>query len=231
MCSQGDRIRMEILRTGSRYAVDRKNKADGLDLLADVNSYAVSTAFFDPQYRGVLDKLRYGNEGKQRGRARSELQQMDEDTIKRFIAELDRVVKPSGHLFLWVDKFHLCTGVSDWLAGTSFNLVDMIIWDKTRMGMGYRSRRQSEYLVVLQKSPVRAKGCWTVHNIPDVWKEKVNKVHPHAKPVELQKQLILATTKDGDVICDPASGGYSVFEAVKAAGNRYFIGGDIEFGE
>jgi site-specific DNA-methyltransferase (adenine-specific) len=47
--------------------------------------------------------------------------------------------------------------------------------------------------------------------------------------VELQKQLILATTKKGDFVCDPASGGYSVLKACIEI-KRNFIGGDIEFG-
>lgn len=128
--------------------------------------------FFDPQYRGVLDKLKYGNEGKGRGKARCELEQMDEETIINFIEEIDRVLKNSGHLFLWVDKFHLCQGVLSWFVNTNLNLVDMIVWDKGKIGMGYRTRRKSEYLIVLQKSPVKAKGYWNDHAIPDVWEEK-----------------------------------------------------------
>ena len=96
--------------------------------------------------------------------------------------------------------------------------------------MGYRSRRKSEYLIVLQKTPVRAKGCWNDHGIPDVWGEKVEKTHPHSKPIELQKRLIEATTWEGDYVLDPAAGGYSVFEACKQCG-RNFIGGDVEYGE
>ena len=75
-----------------------------------------------------------------------------------------------------------------------------------------------------------AKGCWLLHNIPDVWQEKIVKTHPHAKPLELQKQLILATTQPGDTVLDPAAGGYSVLEACRQTG-RDFIGGDIAYGE
>ena len=214
----------------SVYEMDKKNLADGLDLLDCINDNTVKTAFFDPQYRGVLDKLKYGNEGQTRGKARSALPQMDEKTIIRFIENIDRVLLPSGHLFLWVDKFHLCQGVLNWFEHTSMNLVDMIVWDKAKIGMGYRSRRKSEYLVVFQKKPVRAKGCWSDHAIPDVWEEKTQKVHPHSKPVELQKRLIEATTEPGDVVLDPAAGGFSVMEACILSGRR-FIGGDIEYGE
>ncbi len=220
---------MGILKSNT-YAINKKNKADGLKLLADINDATVATAFFDPQYRGVLDKLKYGNEGKARGKARCDLQQMDENTIIEFIKEIDRVLKDSGHLFLWVDKFHLCQGVLSWFTDTDLNLVDMIVWDKGKIGMGYRTRRKSEYLVILQKSPVRAKGCWNDHSIPDVWEEKTAKIHPHSKPIELQKKLIEATTNKGDFVLDPASGGYSVFEACKLC-DREFIGGDIEYGE
>ena len=46
--------------------------------------------------------MKYGNEGKARGKARCDLPQMDEQTIHMFIRELSRVLQPSGHLFLWV---------------------------------------------------------------------------------------------------------------------------------
>lgn len=221
---------MSILKSNT-YQLNKKNLADGRNLLREINDGTIRTAFFDPQYRGVLDKLKYGNEGVQRGKARSELQQMDEETIKEFIKDINRVLKPSGYLFLWVDKFHLCQGVLKWFEGTELNLVDMIVWNKGKIGMGYRTRRKSEYLVVLQKNPVKAKAFWTDHAIPDVWEEKIaNKVHPHSKPVELQRRLINATTVDGDVVLDPASGGFSVFEACKELG-RDFIGCDIEYGD
>ncbi|MGP1450192.1 MAG: DNA methyltransferase [Wolinella sp.] len=205
---------------------------NGEELLGILPSKSVKVAFFDPQYRGVLDKMSYGNEGKNRGQVRSSLPQMDEDTIGRFIVEIERILMPNGYLFLWVDKFHLLEGVKPWLESTpSLAIVDMLTWDKGRIGMGYRSRRRSEYLVVMQKYPRQAKSTWTIRNIPDVWCEKLEgKSHTHSKPIGLQMQLILATTNEGDLVLDPASGGFSVFEACKMLG-RNFIGCDLVFGE
>lgn len=219
-----------LLKPNCKLKINHKNKIDGLLLLANIQSSTIKTAFFDPQYRGVLDKLKYGNEGVNRGKARHNLPQMTEEKIIKFIEEFNRIIQPSGHLFLWVDKFHLCQGVLEWFENTDFNLVDMIVWDKDKIGMGYRSRRKSEYLVVFQKKPIRAKDIWTDHTIPDVWSEKIIKIHPHSKPINLQKTLIEATTKAEDFILDPAAGGYSVFEACKLC-NRNFIGGDLEYGE
>ena len=197
--------------------------------MLDDNS--VKCSFFDPQYRGILDNLKYGNEGQTRGKSRHELQQMTETTIVEFIDGLNRVISPSGYLFLWVDKFHLCQGTLSWLVNTNLKIVDMITWNKCRMGMGYRSRRLSEYLIVIQKEPIKARSTWTDHSIPDIWDEKIDKkVHTHQKPIGLIKRLIEATTIEGDLICDPAAGSYVVLEACRSS-HRNFIGGDIKYGE
>ena len=204
---------------------------NGLDLLDLLDKESIKVTFFDPQYRGVLDKLSYGNEGKSRGKDRSALPQMSQEIIFEFLAKIELVLKPNGYLFLWLDKFHLFE-VKSWIENyQSLEIVDMIVWNKMKIGMGYRTRRKSEYLVIIQKSPRQAKSTWTLHNIPDVWDEKIlDKNHTHAKPIELQKQLILATTNENDLVLDPASGGYSVFRACKETG-RNFIGCDLEFGE
>jgi site-specific DNA-methyltransferase (adenine-specific) len=205
--------------------LDAQNRRDGLLLLRELRPDSFPLCFFDPQYRGILDHQRYGNEG-ERQRARSEMRQMSEAEIKQFLHRIDRVLMPTGHLLFWTDKFHLCTGVGPWLDGTNLDIVDLIVWNKMRIGMGYRSRRISEYLVIMQKAPRRAKGVWALHNIPDVWDEKVTGSVPHAKPIGLQGRLIEATTNTWDVVLDPAAGSYSVLKACQRL-NRRFLGCDI----
>lgn len=210
--------------------IDSKQKMDGLVLLKKLETNSIPLVFFDPQYRTILDKQNYGNEGEGRQKDRSALPQMDNATIKKFLAEIERVLIPSGHLMLWVDKYILCSGITALMEGRSLQLVDLITWNKGRMGMGYRTRRYSEYLVIFQKLPVRAKGVWRVHDIPDVVTEKIletgNKKHTHAKPVELQKRLIKAVTNKGDIVVDPSAGGYSVMKSALKM-ERHFVGCDI----
>ena len=203
-------------------------KMDGLKLLSHLPKASVPVAFLDPQYRGVLDRMNYGNEGKSREKRRCSLMQMPEALIAEFIRGIDSVLIPSGHLFLWIDKFHLCQGFKTWFEDTQLDIVDLIVWHKDRFGMGYRSRRVSEYCVVLQKHPRRAKGVWKIHNIRDVWLERTKtKEHPHQKPVGLQGELIAAVSNEGDYIIDPAAGSFSVMEAALSK-NRNFIGCDLE---
>lgn len=208
-----------------------KFQVDAEVLLAAVPAASVASAFFDPQYRGVLDKLEYGNEG-ERQKERSQLPQMDQPQIGRIITAIVRVLKPSGHLFLWVDKFHLCEGIGPWVTSVGLETVDLVTWDKGRIGMGYRTRRRSEYLLVLQKPPKRAKGHWMRRDIPDVWSEKVarNGPHTHGKPLGLIRALIEATVPLGDWVLDPAAGSFVVMEAARAAGCQ-FVGGDLVYGD
>lgn len=142
----------EFLYNPNLCDLNQKNKLNGLDLLTNIQENKIKVCFFDPQYRGILDHLNYGNEGELRGKGRSSLPQMTEEQIKVFIREIDRILVPTGHLFLWIDKYHLCSGVNEWLTGTNLNVVDLIIWDKGKLGMGYRSRRKSEYCMVIQKN-------------------------------------------------------------------------------
>ena len=210
-----------------KHLINKRLKINGLDLLSQIPDDSIKATFFDPQYRGILDKMNYGNEGESREKRRVALNQMDASTIEKFIFAIDRVLVPSGHLFLWIDKFHLCEGVRSWFTNTSLNTVDLVVWEKPRIGMGYRTRNKCEFLLIIQKKPVKAKGVWTVHNIPNVIKDSVDTtMHPHAKPIHLQQMLIEAVSSPQDLILDPAMGSGSVFEACKNS-NRNFIGGDI----
>ena len=221
-------VRAPPLELPETLVPNTRLKMDGLEFLSLIPEGAIPVAFLDPQYRGVLEKLNYGNEGEQRGRRRSALEQMTEDVIGRFIRGIDRALIPSGHLFLWVDKFHLCQGVRDWLDGTGLDIVDMLTWDKGTFGMGYRTRRRAEYCLVLQKAPRKAKGVWTAHTIPDVVRERVSqRDHPHAKPVDLQGELMAAVSHEGDFVIDPAAGSFSVLKAAIER-RRNFLGCDLK---
>jgi site-specific DNA-methyltransferase (adenine-specific) len=191
------------------YPLDTMNKADGLDLLRSTPNEYAKLVIFDPQYRQVLDQLKFGNEGK-RQKGRAILPQQSDDEICQFGAEIVRVLKPGGYVMLWCDKFILCQAIAPGFFQHKLKLVDLVTWDKGKIGMGKRTRRKSEYLIIFQKAPhvVRTKALVTWKTRPciaDVWSEPIkNKVHAHQKPFGLQKAVIEATTEPGDVVIDPA---------------------------
>ena len=208
------------------WPVNVANKGDGLQLLKETPSDFTPLVFFDPQYRQVLNKLKYGNESARQS-ARAALPAMTDDVICSFGREIVRVLRPSGYCALWIDKFILCNLYAATYFPGDMQIVDLITWNKMRIGMGYRSRRKGEYLVILQKSPIRAKGTWNSHDIPDVWDEKIeNRIHAHQKPAGLQKAIIGATCKPGDVVIDPCAGSFSVMVAANSLAIN-FLGCDI----
>jgi site-specific DNA-methyltransferase (adenine-specific) len=212
-------------------ALNTRHKSDALELARQRPTGSVALAFFDPQYRSVLDKMEYGNEGSRDG-ARVRLPQMPNSYIRAVNEVIEGALRPSGHLMLWVDKYILCEGWRE-LVPPSLDLVDMVTWNKAKMGMGYRTRRYAEHLLIFQKPPRRAKGVWTRRNIPDCWTEKVSGAkagaHPHLKPIGLLKALIEATTKEGDMVLDPAAGSFVVDHACVEM-QRASLCGDIEYG-
>ena len=207
-----------------QFQINTTQHGDALALLQSLPDGCSPLVFFDPQHRGVLDKLQFGNEGaRQKGRAK--LPAMTDSYIDACCRESVRVLTASGYLMLWIDTFGLCQGHHLRIADV-ISPVDLIAWDSLRMGMGCRSRRRGDYLLILQKPPLRAKATWRDHGIPSCWPEKVNRAaHPHIKPVGLISRLIGAVTRPGDLVIDPAAGSFVVMRAATELG-RSFIGCD-----
>ena len=200
-------------------------RCDALVLLRSLSNDCTPLVFFDPQFRAVLDKLAFGNEGeRQRGRCR--LPQMSESYIDQSCHEIARVLIPSGYCMRWVDTFGLGEAHHRRIADV-LKCVDIIAWDNLRQGQGKRSRRRGDYLLVLQKPPLCAWATWHDRGTPSRWAEKVERrLHPHIKPIGLITRLIGAVTKPGDLVVDPAAGSFAVMHAVHRLG-RNFIGCDL----
>lgn len=226
------KLQSEIFVDPALFKIDEHNVSDGLEFLKNIKTSKISAVFFDPQYRHILDYLQYGNEGHGRQKGRSSLPQMTDAQISAMINEISRSLKPSGYLFLWIDKYLLTDGTTldGWISRSKLlRKVDLIVWDKQRLGMGSRSRYRTEYLLIVQKEPLSSRQTWFDHGLPDVWSEKIkDRKHPHQKPIGLLKRLIVATTVPGDVICDPAAGSYITLSATLSVGDRHFVGCDIQ---
>jgi site-specific DNA-methyltransferase (adenine-specific) len=212
----------------SSWPRDVAQRGDAIELLQSLPGGCTPLVFFDPQYRGLLDKLQYGNEGVQRQRKRRALPAMSSGYIDSACREIARVLAPSGYLMLWADTFNLCQAHHLRIADV-LPCADLVAWDSQRLGMGYRARERGGYLIVLQKAPRKAKATWRDHGIPNRWVEKVDrKIHPHVKPIGLIRRLIGAATHPGDLVVDPAAGGFGVMHAAIELG-RHFVGCDIAY--
>ena len=84
-------------------------RGDALTLLPSLPDGCTPLVFFAPQYRGVLEKLQYGNEGA-RQKGRFALPAMTGDYIDQCCREAARVLALGAYLPRWSDTFHLCEG-------------------------------------------------------------------------------------------------------------------------
>jgi site-specific DNA-methyltransferase (adenine-specific) len=196
-------------------------REDALTLLRSLPDGCAAVVFFDPQYRGVLDHLKLGNEW-ERQKGRYKLPAMSSDYIDACGREIARILQPSGYCLLWADTINVCQAHHLRIAD-AIQVVDLIAWDNLRLGMGKRSRRRGDYLVVGDRG------------IPNRWPEKIDfkvyprKAYPHTKPCDLIARLIGAVTKPGDLVVDPAAGSFVVMHvAIKM--QRRFLGCDIAYG-
>jgi len=204
-------------------------RGDALELLRSLPDDCAALGFFDPQFRELLDRQRYGNEGVSRQSARAKLPAMTPEYIDAVNIEFARVLKRFGHLMRWTDKFCLCEGHHLRIPSDVLKVVDLIATDIERIKQGARTRYRGDFLLVMQKPPTRARGIWPDRGIPDRWVEKVDRrLHPHIKPIGLIKRLIAATTMPGDLVVDPAAGSFVVMHAAHGLG-RNFIGCDIAY--
>lgn len=225
----------------STFITQNKNRrlhGDGLLLLAQLPAESASACFFDPQYRHIMEKMKYGNEGA-RQKERAQLPQMNDEIIVKFLKAITYAMKPGGYIFFWMDKFMLAEGVHLGLLKAAnenrkkkglyyIHQVDMLTWKKGRIGMGRRTRRASEFCLILQTTP-KSIRTWTNKSIPDVWEERVpnwRSKHTHTKPLQLICELIESVTQPGDLIADPCAGSFTTLDACQVT-DRNFIGCDL----
>lgn len=165
-----------------------------------------------------------------------ETKELDEELL----AELFRVLKPGGHLWLFAPAAAL-TNLSDTATyneqqrqlfiqcGFRFNKV--FIWDKVSIGMGYVGRARHELIYHFSKGKLNNLGGFSrkpnpQHYIHDVLTAKVprgkNRYHQTAKPPELICDLLQFSTDVGGTVLDPFAGGL-VTGAVAIATGRHAV--------
>src|SRR5260370_4229833 len=96
-----------IPRYVQAFARNVAQRGDALELLRSLPDACAALAFFDPQHRDVLDKLKYGNEGARQIK-RCKLPQMSAGFIDTCCREIARVLVPGGYCMRWSDTFCLC---------------------------------------------------------------------------------------------------------------------------
>ena len=163
------------------------------------------------------------------------------DMLKDVFHELDRVVKPSGHILINHQNdfrdgsIEPPTFVRE-LMPTTWR--SYIVWNKGNVPQGaLRSKGDSQFYMNWEPiyhfsedpSPIdkdHRSGVWSVD--PIAGKERTDAgEHPAPFPIELVKRAIMATTDEGDTILDPFMGsGTTAVAAIQ--NNRDYVGFELD---
>lgn len=147
-----------------------------------------------------------------------------ESFYKTFVKEIDRVLKPSGRIYLYCN--------SDSYAMFYIHLFKYVkklrcfVWDKIMCSLGYTFRHQHELILYGEREEAKPIKCGT----GDIFKYRAvkanTKSHPAEKPIDLHRHILQPYT-NGEVVLDPFMGTGSIGVACKELGLNY-IGYEIE---
>ena len=171
---------------------------------------------------------------------------------KNWLFECKRVLKPSGTIWisgtyhsiykcgsiLQLLGFHLLNDICWFKPNAPPNLScryftashEMLLWakkdKKSKHYFNYKLMKSGNWSDdKLKKPKMQMRTVWSITS-PKKEEKKFGK-HPTQKPIELLRRIILASTKEGDLILDPFCGS-STAGIVANMLNRRFVGIDIE---
>lgn len=231
-------------------------QANCLDFLATVKDNTVDMVFADPPYNlsnggfsihaGKMVSVNKGDWDKSKGF------KDDYDFHFKWIEACKRVLKPGGSL--WISgTYHSIYQCGHAVQSLGMRVLNDITWFKPNAAPNLSCRfftASHETLIWARKDKagkhtfnydVIKNGEWPEDpmkkpglQMRSVWsigtpkkEEKIFGKHPTQKPFDLLKRIILASTKEGDLIIDPFTGSSTTGLAAVAFG-RNFIGVDMD---
>ena len=212
-----------------RPPIPRLVRSDCLAFLGGLPDASVDLIVTDPAYSGMNQHMMFG-----RGRIVGEYGAAenpkwfaefhdDPTSYRAFLQECRRVLRPDRHIYVMFDSYSLLSLGA--IVREFFEVKNVIVWDKVRLGMGHYFRRRHELIVFASKG----KRKLARRDVPDVW--RFTRIHPAGyptqKPVELFEAMLCGSGEPGEVVCDPFLGSGSSAIAALRRGCQ-FIGCDVD---
>lgn len=141
------------------------------------------------------------------------------------LSESYRVLKPHSTAYTFCGMRHLCFLRSYFTQYTRYSLREVIIWNKVSMGVGHTFRKQYECILVLEKGNPRYRNHRMLNLLN--FRRVFNPPHPHTKPLDLIKALILHSSDKGQLVFDPFVGSGTTAVAAKQL-QRDYIGIELD---
>jgi len=231
------------------YFKDENSKlylANSLELLKNLPAESVDVIFADPPYflsndgitckSGKMSSVNKGNWDK------AATFTDKHDFNQKWIELCKNILKPNGTI--WISgTLHNIYSVGFALEQENFKIMNNITWQKTNPppNLSCKYFTHSTETILWAKKSADAKHFFNYElmkelnggkQMKDVWtgmltpqREKIFGKHPTQKPLYLLKKILLASTREGDLVLDPFCGSGTTGVACKLLG-RKFIGID-----
>ncbi len=231
--------------------------ADCLKILEQLPENSIDMIFADPPYNlsnggftchaGRAVSVNKGNWDKSRGLAR------DFDFQLAWIKACQRVLKSHGTIWisgtyhsiyqcgyaLQLAGYHILNDVAWFKPNAAPNLScryftashETLLWarkeKKAKHIFNYHQMRMGDWHLgdILKKPGKQMRSVWAI-NTPKPAEKKFGK-HPTQKPLDLLNRIVLASTKKGDIVLDPFTGG-STTGLAAIMNDRKFVGIDTD---
>ena len=158
---------------------------------------------------------------------------------RRWINLCRNVLKPDGSI--WISgTLHNIYSVGMALEQEGFKIINNITWQKTNPSPNLACRcftHSTETILWAQKNDKHSRHYFNYQlmkelnggkQMKDVWtgtltprNEKIHGRHPTQKPLYILERIILASTREGDIVLDPFCGSSTTGVACKKLGRRY----------
>lgn len=230
---------------------------DCLEVLARLPDNSIDMIFADPPYllsndgftcqNGRMVNVNKGKWDKSKGF------ENDEIFHNTWIQACKRVLKPEGTIWisgtyhsiyqcgylLQKNNFHILNDISWFKPNAAPNLScrfftashETLLWarkdKKAKHTFNYSEIKNGEFPEdKLKKENTQMRSVWSIPTTSGFEKEFGK--HPTQKPLALLKRIIMASTKENDIILDPFNGGGTTGVASSLIGNRYYIGIELD---
>lgn len=150
-----------------------------------------------------------------------------QETYMKFLCEmLEKKLKDNGRVFIFCDDKYY---PSIYRAFYEWQNIQMIIWNKNKIGMGNPIRKQHELIVYANRCAFDYNRTDNITHYPSIlsFDSVKNKIHPAQKPVELIEHILKGFTNCGDTVLDMFMGSGTTGVACKHL-NRNFIGIELD---
>jgi DNA modification methylase len=123
--------------------------------------------------------------------------------------------------------------VAQWMDIPPLSFFHAIVWDKGGLGLGWRYRRNYEFVMVAHRVGGKLLWNWEGSGLETANVIRIGKIipqaddHPTPKPVELIEHFLRLHTKPGDIVLDPFAGSGPTGVACAKMG-RQFLGFELE---